>query len=183
MALKLSPAPPALEDKIVFPGDGRYGLLRSTYTTVAGPAAVLLPENTGQVVAALRYTREQGLPLSVRSGGHGLSGRSTNDGGVVIDLSAMNRVEVIERAERIVRVEAGAHWASAPRELSTAVTLLPHGRTLVASITAVVAAASERQLRGCRTRCRGWPGTPHRLGGTSRCSRGRRPCACRRGCP
>lgn len=91
MTIKPSPAPPELNDKIVFPGDGRYRLLRSTYTTVAGPAAVLLPENTAQVVAALHYARERDLPLSVRSGGHGLSGRSSNNDGVVIDLSAMNR--------------------------------------------------------------------------------------------
>ncbi|GGO28091.1 FAD-binding protein [Microbispora rosea subsp. aerata] len=113
-----SSVPPELRDKIVLPGDGRYRLLRSTYTTVAGPAAVLLPENTAQVAAALRYARERGLPVSVRSGGHGLSGRSSNDGGVVIDLSAMNRIEVIDRSARIVRVEAGARWAHVARALA-----------------------------------------------------------------
>ncbi len=121
MTVKPSPVPPALHDRIVLPGDDRYRLLRSTYTTVARPAAVLLPGNTAQVVAALRYAREQGLPMSVRSGGHGLSGRSSNDGGVVIDLSAMNRVEVIDRAARIVRVEAGARWARVAHALA------PHG--------------------------------------------------------
>ena len=256
-----------LQDKIVLPRDSRYRQLRSTYTTVGSPAAVLLPENPAQVAAALRYARERNLPLSVRSGGHGLSGRATNDDGVVIDLSGMNRVDVIDRKARIVRVEAGARWAqvaqaltpyglaissgdhgnvgvgglatgggvgwlvrqygltidhiraaevvladgrvvradadnepdllwavrgagsgvgvvvafeiealelrdvgiaqlavgldregralrrwadymaSAPRELSTAVTLVPHGRSAVASITAVVAGASERRLR------------------------------------
>ncbi|GAA2846677.1 FAD-binding oxidoreductase [Nonomuraea rubra] len=110
--------PAALEGKIVLPGDQRYRLLRSTYTTVASPAAVLLPEDTAEVAAALRFAREQGLPLSVRSGGHGLSGRSTNDGGVVIDLSEMNRVEVIDRAARIVRVEAGARWAQVAQALA-----------------------------------------------------------------
>ncbi|MGR6923516.1 FAD-binding oxidoreductase [[Actinomadura] parvosata] len=104
--------------RIVVPGDQRYRLLRSTYTTVGSPAAVLVPESTEEVVAALRFAREQGLPLSVRSGGHGLSGRSTNDGGVVIDLSAMNRVEVIDRAARLVRVEAGARWAQVAQALS-----------------------------------------------------------------
>ena len=54
--------------------------------SVAEPAAVLLPENTAEVVAALRFAREWGLPLTVRSGGHGLSGRSANDGGVVFEL-------------------------------------------------------------------------------------------------
>ncbi|WP_157254858.1 FAD-binding oxidoreductase [Nonomuraea typhae] len=102
----------------VVPGDDRYPLLRSTYTTVGAPNEVLLPESTSQVVAALRHAREVGLPLAVRSGGHGVSGRSTNDGGVVIDLSALNRVEVIDRAARLVRVEAGARWAEVAQALA-----------------------------------------------------------------
>ncbi|MGP4101190.1 FAD-binding oxidoreductase [Nonomuraea sp. KM90] len=118
MTPKLSPVPPELQGKIVVPGDQRYRLLRSTYTTVAGPAAVLLPGSTAEVAAALRFARERGLPLSVRSGGHGLSGRSSNDGGVVIDLSSMNRVQVIDRAARLVRVEAGARWAQVAQALS-----------------------------------------------------------------
>ncbi|MFI6294681.1 FAD-binding oxidoreductase [Nonomuraea sp. NPDC050790] len=121
MTAKLSAVPGLLQGRIVVPGDERYRLLRSTYTTVAAPAAVLLPASAAEVVAALGYAREQDLPLSVRSGGHGLSGRSSNDGGVVIDLSAMNRVEVVDRAARLVRVEAGARWAQVAQALA------PHG--------------------------------------------------------
>jgi FAD/FMN-containing dehydrogenase len=112
MTPSLSTAPHELYGKIVTPGDRRYALLRSTYTTVAKPAAVLLPGSTAEVVAALRYAREQGLPLAVRSGGHGLSGRSSINGGLVIDLSTMNRVEVLDPRSRIVRIEAGARWAT-----------------------------------------------------------------------
>ncbi|GAA2829861.1 FAD-binding oxidoreductase [Nonomuraea rubra] len=121
MTPKLSTVPPELEGKIVTPGDSRYRLLRSTYTTVAEPAAVLTPESAPEVVAALRFAREQGLPLSVRSGGHGLSGRSSNNGGVVIDLSALNRIQVLDRTARLVRVEAGARWATVAQALA------PHG--------------------------------------------------------
>lgn len=44
-----SSSSPELRDKILLPGDGRSRLPRSTYTTVAGPATVLLPETTAQV--------------------------------------------------------------------------------------------------------------------------------------
>ncbi|MFD0743480.1 FAD-binding oxidoreductase [Phytohabitans flavus] len=110
--------PAELEGRIVTPGDSRYRLLRSTYTTVARPAAVLLPETPEQVAAALRYARDRGLPVAVRSGGHGLSGRSSNNGGVVIDLSALNRIEVLDQRARRVRVEAGARWAQVAETLS-----------------------------------------------------------------
>ncbi|MFC0503361.1 FAD-binding oxidoreductase [Micromonospora costi] len=117
----LSRVPEPLTGKIVTPGDRRYALLRSTYTTTHSPAGVLLPETTAEVVAAVRYAREQGLPIAVRSGGHGLAGTSSNDGGIVIDLSALNRVEVVDERSRLVRVEAGARWAAVAK------TLAPYG--------------------------------------------------------
>jgi FAD/FMN-containing dehydrogenase len=57
----------------------------------------------------------------VRSGGHGISGRSTNDGGIVIDVGAINGVEVIDRERRLVRVGAGARWGDVAQALA------PHG--------------------------------------------------------
>lgn len=121
MTTGLDAAPAGLADKIVTPDDRRYGLLRSTYTTIGRPAAVVLAESADDVAAALRLAREKNLPLAVRSGGHGLSGSGTNDGGLVIDLSKMRRVEVLDRDTRLVRVEAGARWAQ------VAQTLAPHG--------------------------------------------------------
>jgi FAD/FMN-containing dehydrogenase len=60
----------------------------------------------------------------LRSGGHGISGRSTNDGGIVIDLSAMRAIEVLDADARLVRVEAGARWTD------VAAALEPHGWAL-----------------------------------------------------
>jgi FAD/FMN-containing dehydrogenase len=117
----LSTLPRELRDKIVIAGDRRYGMLRSTYAKVSRPAAVLVPETTEEVVAALRFVREQGLPLAVRSGGHGLSGRASNDDGLVIDLSAMNGIEVLDRRTKMVRIQPGARWAQ------VAAALAPYG--------------------------------------------------------
>ncbi|MEV7239169.1 FAD-dependent oxidoreductase [Streptomyces sp. NPDC051020] len=121
MNTSLGTLPGELAGKVVTPGDRRYRMLRSTYTTVGSPAAVVVPESAGDVGAALRIARETGLRVAVRSGGHGLSGSGTNDGGLVIDLSALHRVEVIDRASRLVRVEAGARWAQVAQALA------PHG--------------------------------------------------------
>ncbi|MBE8477435.1 FAD-binding oxidoreductase [Streptomyces justiciae] len=107
--------------KLVTPDDQRYGRLRSTFTTVGRPALVALPENPGDVAEALAMARREGMAVSVRSGGHGLSGRSTNEGGMVIDLSALNGVEVLDRTARLVRVGPGARWAQVAQALA------PHG--------------------------------------------------------
>ncbi|XRQ12306.1 FAD-binding oxidoreductase, partial [Actinomadura welshii] len=75
------------------------------------PGLVLRPRDTAGVADALAFARRHPhLPLGVRSGGHGISGRSTNDGGIVIDLRELNAVEVLDEAARRVRVGAGARW-------------------------------------------------------------------------
>ena len=112
--------PQELDGNVVTSADPRYRLLRSTYTRVARPAMVVLAQTTADVVVALRYARDSGLPIAVRSGGHGLSGRSSNDGGVVIDLSALNQVRVLDRRTRLVRVGPGARWAEVARALAPA---------------------------------------------------------------
>lgn len=117
--MSLLTPPRSLEKRAVRPGDKRYRHLSSTHTTVHAPALVLLPESDAEVSEALVWAAGTGLPLSVRSGGHGLSGRSSNDGGVVVDLSAMHAVEVLGGTR--VRVQAGARWADVARALD------PHG--------------------------------------------------------
>ena len=48
----------------------------------------------GDVVAALDLARRVGLEVSVRGGGHNVAGRAVTDGGVMIDLAEMKRIEV-----------------------------------------------------------------------------------------
>ncbi|MEU4419023.1 FAD-binding oxidoreductase [Actinoplanes sp. NPDC024001] len=85
---------------------------------------MLRPRNVDEVAAALTFARDQDVPLAVRSGGHGISGRSTNDGGIVIDVSQLSAIEVLSEEKRLVRVEAGARWKD------VAAALAPHGWAL-----------------------------------------------------
>lgn len=113
--------PERLAKKVVEPGDPAYDAVRHTYIRTGSPALVIQCEDADDVVAALAYARGRRVGISVRSGGHGISGRSTNEGGIVIDLSKMNAVEVIDRAARRIRVEPGARWGHVARALA------PHG--------------------------------------------------------
>jgi FAD/FMN-containing dehydrogenase len=76
------------------------------------------------IADALAHARTAQLPVTVRSGGHGISGRSTNDQGVVVDLSGLNKVSVLDARSGLVRVEAGARWGE------VAASLAPHGLAL-----------------------------------------------------
>jgi alkanesulfonate monooxygenase SsuD/methylene tetrahydromethanopterin reductase-like flavin-dependent oxidoreductase (luciferase family) len=116
--------PASLAAVAIEPGDFGYARVRSTYMRGGAPGLVLQPRDADQVAEALAFARDQDVPLSLRSGGHGISGRSTNDGGIVIDLSRMNRIEVLDPGRRLVRIEAGARWKD------VAAALAPHGWAL-----------------------------------------------------
>jgi hypothetical protein len=71
------------------------------------PALIVRCAGAPDVARALEFAENQNLPLAVRGGGHNRAGFSVCDGGVVIDLSGMNRVEV-DAGKRVARAEAGA---------------------------------------------------------------------------
>ncbi len=108
----------------VEPGGSRFPGVRTNYLRGGDPGLVLLPRTAAEVADAVTFARTQDVPLGIRSGGHGVSGRSTNDGGIVLDLSALDGVEVLDPAARLVRVGAGARWSD------VAAALAPHGLAL-----------------------------------------------------
>jgi hypothetical protein len=71
------------------------------------PALIVRCAGAPDVARALEFAQNQNFPLAVRGGGHNRAGFSVCDGGVVIDLSGMNRVEV-DASKRVARAEAGA---------------------------------------------------------------------------
>ena len=116
--------PASLAGSTVEPGDFGYGRVRSTYMRGGAPGLVIQPNDVAELVDALAFARDQEVPLAVRSGGHGISGRSTNDGGIVIDLGKLNTIEVLDEDKRLVRIGAGARWKD------VAAALAPHGWAL-----------------------------------------------------
>jgi alkanesulfonate monooxygenase SsuD/methylene tetrahydromethanopterin reductase-like flavin-dependent oxidoreductase (luciferase family)/FAD/FMN-containing dehydrogenase len=107
--------PPALKATAVEPGDKAYSKVRSTYMRSGAPGLVLRPGTAAEVAGALAFARQQRVPLAVRSGGHGISGRSTNDGGIVIDLGRLNSIDVTGAR---VQVGPGASWGHVAESLA-----------------------------------------------------------------
>jgi FAD/FMN-containing dehydrogenase len=73
------------------------------------PAIIVRPRSAADVAAAVDFTRDQQLPLAIRGGAHSVAGTGTCDGGVVIDFSAMKRIDV-DPAARTARAEPGVKW-------------------------------------------------------------------------
>ncbi|HWM08645.1 MAG TPA: FAD-binding oxidoreductase [Solirubrobacteraceae bacterium] len=103
-------------------GDDGYNAARLPWQRKHDPHPALVVEATGpqDVIAALRFARDQGLPFSVQSTGHGAV--LPTDGGVLLKTTSMSSVEV-DAGRRIARVGAGALWsdviaAAAPHGLA-----------------------------------------------------------------
>ena len=91
------------------------------------PAYVVQPRSAEDVALALRFTRELGLPVTVKCGGHSAAGYSLNSGGVVLDLSLMKAIR-LDRDARSLRVELGARWTDVYTYLfDTGTGLIPVG--------------------------------------------------------
>ena len=79
------------------------------------PALIARARGAADVIAAVRFCRDEGLPASVRGGGHAVAGHAVLDDGVVIDLSEMVGTRVDPLA-RTISLEGGALNAHLDRE-------------------------------------------------------------------
>ena len=71
------------------------------------PALIVRCAGVSDIGTTLEFAQRQNRLLAVRGGGHSRAGFGVCDGGVVIDLSGMNRVEV-DAEKRVARAEAGS---------------------------------------------------------------------------
>jgi hypothetical protein len=70
------------------------------------PALIARCAGVADVIAAVKFAKDNGLLVAVRGGGHSYPGHSVCDGGLVIDLSLMKGIRVDPEA-RTVRAQAG----------------------------------------------------------------------------
>ena len=98
----------AFHGQIVQPEDGDYGQHRRIWNGSIDrfPALIARCANADDVGLAIRFARQSGLDLTVRSGGHSFPGYSVDDDVVVVDLSLMKQMQV-DPASRTARVQAG----------------------------------------------------------------------------
>ena len=92
-------------------GDDRYDSSRAVWNAAVNrkPALIAQCADAVDVIAALEYARSNSLAVSVRAGGHNVTGAAIADGGVVIDLSQMKGIE-IDPERRVARAEPGLTW-------------------------------------------------------------------------
>lgn len=93
---------------LVGPGDPAYDDASRIWNASISKEPVLIARcaRTDDVVAAIRFARRTGLEVAVKSGGHSFPGLSLADGGLVIDVRALNAIAV-DPDSRTARAGAG----------------------------------------------------------------------------
>jgi FAD/FMN-containing dehydrogenase len=98
--------------QVILPHDDAYEAARKIWNAMIDkrPAVIVRCASTSDVVRAVNFARDIGLPLAVRGGGHNIAGNALCDDGIVIDLSQMKTAKV-DPASRRVTIEGGATLA------------------------------------------------------------------------
>jgi FAD/FMN-containing dehydrogenase len=101
----------SLAGSVIDPASPEYDAARRCFNAAIDrrPAVVVRCLGADDVALAFDFARTHSLEVAVRGGGHNPAGHCAVDDGLVIDLSAMRRVEV-DPAARTARASGGATW-------------------------------------------------------------------------
>lgn len=88
-----------LRGVVLKPGDDGYDSARRVYNGSIDrhPAVIARCAGVDDIRHSLEFARRSAIPATVRAGGHNVAGRALNDGGLVIDLTAMRGIRVDPR--------------------------------------------------------------------------------------
>src|SRR5262245_10809938 len=100
-----------LSGALLTSGDADYDDARMVWNRMIDrrPAVIVRCGGVDDVVAALRFGRDRDLLISVKGGGHNVTGYAVCADGLMLDLSAM-RTARVDAERRLVVVGAGATW-------------------------------------------------------------------------
>jgi FAD/FMN-containing dehydrogenase len=99
-----------LTGRVIYPGDPGWDEARKNFNQRfdVQPHAVVCCQNVPDVVNAIRWARENKVPLRARSGRHSYEGYSLVNGGLIIDVGDIDHVRV-DRDAGIAEIGAGIY--------------------------------------------------------------------------
>jgi FAD/FMN-containing dehydrogenase len=99
----------ALRGPLLLPGNAAYEQARLVRNAGINkyPALIVQPSGEADISSAIQFARDNQLVIAVKCGGHSIAGKSTCDGGMMIDLSRMRYVRVSPE-EKIAYVSGGS---------------------------------------------------------------------------
>jgi FAD/FMN-containing dehydrogenase len=111
LAVDLDDLAAAMTGRLVRREEADFDELRACFNGMIDrrPFAIARVTDEADVIAALAFVREHGLPLAVRSGGHSAPGHGVCDDGLVIDVRELRGVSVDPEA-RTASCGSGVDW-------------------------------------------------------------------------
>jgi FAD/FMN-containing dehydrogenase len=102
---------------VLTPGTPGYDDARVIWNAMIDrrPSAIARCMGAADVIAALQFSRENQLPITIRGGGHNVSGNCLADDALMIDLSLMKSIR-IDPGARLAQVEPGVLWGEFDQE-------------------------------------------------------------------
>jgi FAD/FMN-containing dehydrogenase len=101
----------SIAGSVLAPHDAEYDAARRCFNALIDrrPAVIVRSVDASDVATAFDFARSHELEIAVRGGGHNPAGHCVLDGGLVIDLSCMRRVDV-NAEERVAHAQGGSTW-------------------------------------------------------------------------
>ena len=106
-----------LRGELILAEDAGYDDARSIWNAMIDrrPALIARCLGVADVVTCVNFAREHGLILSIKGGGHNISGLAVCEGGLMLDMSRMRGVWV-DTTTRTARAQAGCLLGDVDRE-------------------------------------------------------------------
>jgi len=113
---------------LLTPGAKGYDEARTIWNAMIDrrPGLIVQCSNADDVSRAVKFAGERGLLLSVRGAGHNIAGNAVCEGGLMVDLSPMNSVEVNAKTRR-ARIGPGATLGDVDQAVQKHGLVLPVG--------------------------------------------------------
>lgn len=107
------------------PQPPRVGSVNTLFQGLYYPGAILLASSVQDIISAVGWAEMNNITVTARSGGHAYDGCSLVDGGLVVDVTQLDKVEILPGG--IARVEAGVRHGQLYATLADQGWALPAG--------------------------------------------------------
>ena len=97
-----------IQGRIIVPEDADYHSIRKVYNGMIDkyPAMIVQCNDVEDIIACVNFARDNQTLLAIRGGGHNAGGLGICDGGLVIDLSRLKKIQV-NNNDKTVWVQGG----------------------------------------------------------------------------
>ena len=137
----------ALQGKLLLAQDAGYDQARRVWNGSIDrhPALIVRCERRDDIVHAVQFASAHSLLTAVKGGGHSISGQSTCEGGLMIDLSPMRAIE-LDQSKRRVRAQPGVLLAALDGECQAAGLVTPLGTAADTGIAGLTLGGGQGRL-------------------------------------